>query len=324
MLEVLQVTRCFGRRTALSAVSFQAAGGDIVGVLGPNGAGKTTLLRLAACYLQPTRGVIRLNGVDSFRQSLEFRQQMGYLPERCPLYDDMTVGEYLCYRAKLKGFTFGKARHRAREMAEQLGLGEMRGRVIGSLSFGCRRRTAMADALLHAPRLLLLDDPIANVDPVECGHISACVTRAARHAAVLVTGHALAQLGTFCTRFLVLRAGQVVADVERAGLEADHEGVRVSVDVAGATEAALKRIAALFPGGTEAEVQLLPDGWWQVSWAPRQAPGTIRDAIANEVARQGWRLRAVDLLAPSLEARLTELVAGRTGGAVAAAGKGDA
>jgi ABC-2 type transport system ATP-binding protein len=309
---------------ALEAVSFQAASGDVVGVLGPNGAGKTTLLRLAACYLQPTRGVIRLNGLDSFRQSLAFRAQLGYLPERCPLYDDMTVGEYLNYRANLKGFTFGKARHRAREMADQLGLGDLRGRLLGTLSFGCRRRTAMADALLHAPRLLLLDDPIANVDPLECEHMAACVTRAARHAAVLVTGHALEQLGTFCTRFLVLRAGQVVADVARTELEAGYEGVRVAVEVAGATEAALKRIAALFPGGTEAVVSLLPDGWWQVAWAPQQAPGTIRDAVANEVARQGWRLRAVELVVPSLTARLTDLVAGRAIAGRATTDKGDA
>ena len=220
MLEIVQVTRCVGRRTALEHVSFQAARGDIVGVLGPNGAGKTTLLRLAACYLQPTCGVIRLNGLDSFRQSLDFRRHMGYLPERCPLYDDMTVGEYLFYRARLKGLAFLKARRRARELADQLNLGDMRGRLIGTLSLGCRRRTGLADALLHDPRLLLLDDPIANVDPIECERIVASVTHAARHATVLVSGHALAQLGALCTRFLVLRAGHVAADVTRASLQA--------------------------------------------------------------------------------------------------------
>jgi len=220
MLEVVQVTRCFGRRVALEQISFQAAPGDIVGVLGPNGAGKTTLLRLAACYLQPTRGVIRLNGLDSFRQSLDFRRHMGYLPERCPLYDDMTVGEYLFFRARLKGFSFLKARRRAHELAEQLNLGGMRGRLIGSLSLGCRRRTGLADALLHDPRLLLLDDPIANVDSIECERIMASVTHAARHATVLVSGHALAQLGALCTRFLVLRAGRMTADVTRTDLQA--------------------------------------------------------------------------------------------------------
>jgi ABC-2 type transport system ATP-binding protein len=220
MFEIVQVTRCFGRRVALEQVSFQAAPGDIVGVLGPNGAGKTTLLRLAACYLQPTCGVVRLNGLDSFRQSLDFRRHMGYLPERCPLYDDMTVGEYLLYRARLKGLSFLKARRRARELAEQLNLDGMRGRLIGSLSLGCRRRTGLADALLHDPRLLLLDDPIANVDSIESERIMACVTHAARHAVVLVSGHALAQLGALCTRFLVLRAGRVTADVARADLQA--------------------------------------------------------------------------------------------------------
>ena len=310
MLEVVQVTRCFGRRTALEDVSFQAVRGDIVGVLGPNGAGKTTLLRLASCFLQPTRGVIRLNGLDSFRQSLEFRRRMGYLPERCPLYDDMTVGEYLLYRARLKGLPFLKARIRAREQAEQLGLDEVRGRLIGSLSLGCRRRTGLADALLQDPKLLLLDDPIANVDSVECERIAAGVINAARHATVLVTGHALAQLGALCTRFLVLRAGCVAAEVTRADLQAGDSGVLLLAEVAGATEAALKRIAALFPGGAAAVVQLQPDGWWRLSWATRQS-GAVRDAVATEVARQGWRLRSVEVVVPSLESRLADLVAGR-------------
>ncbi len=168
---------------------------------------------------------------------------MGYLPERCPLYDDMTVGEYLFYRARIKGIPFLKARIRSRELAEQLGLGPVSGRLIGSLSLGCRRRTGLADALLHDPKLLLLDDPIANVDAVECERISAGVINAARHATVLVSGHALAQLGELCTRFLVLRAGAVVADVTRASLLADAGGARLPAEMAGATEAALKRMA---------------------------------------------------------------------------------
>lgn len=323
MLEIVQVTRCFGRRTALEEVSFQAARGDIVGVLGPNGAGKTTLLRLAASYLQPTRGAIRLNGLDSFGNALEFRRHLGYLPERCPLYDDMTVGEYLLYRARLKGMSFLRARRRARELAEHLGLGEVRGRLIGSLSLGCRRRTGVADALLHDPHLLLLDDPISNVDPEESERIAAGVTRAARHATVLVSGHALPQLGALCTRFLVLRAGHVTADLPRADLLAGTDGVRLVAEVAGATEAALKRVAAIFPGGAEAVVKLQPDGWWQLSWATRQAGGA-RDAVATEVARQGWRLRSVDVIVPTLESRLTGLVAGRAGAAGAAAAKGGA
>lgn len=312
MLEVVQVTRCFGRRVALEQVTFQAARGDIVGILGPNGAGKTTLLRMAACYLQPTRGVIRLNGLDSFRQSLEYRRHLGYLPERCPLYDDMTVGEYLFYRARLKGLSFRRARRCARELAEQLGLNELRGRLIGKLSLGCRRRTALVDALLHDPRLLLLDDPIANVDPVECEHITAGVSRAARHATVLVSGHALTQLGALCTRFLVLRAGQVVADLTRTDLQARDCGARLVAEVSGATEAALKRIAALFPGGAEAVVQLQPDGWWQLAWVTGESTA-VRDAVVAEIARQGWRLRTVTLVTPSLEARLADLVAGRDG-----------
>ena len=232
MLEVIQVTRCFGRRTALEEVSFRVARGEIVGVLGPNGAGKTTLLRLAACYLQPTTGAIRLNGMDSFQQSLEFRRHTGYLPERCPLYDEMTVGEYLYYRARLKGVSFLKARRQVRELVEQLNLGEARGRLIGALSLGVRRRAGLADALLRDPRLLLLDDPISNVDAAECERMAACVTRAARHAAVLVSGHALAQLGALCTRFLVLRAGRVATAGTRDELQVAAGGASLEARLA--------------------------------------------------------------------------------------------
>jgi ABC-2 type transport system ATP-binding protein len=303
-------------------VSFQASRGDIMGVIGPNGAGKTTLLRLAAGYLQPTRGSIRLGSMDSFRHSFAYRRHLGYLPERCPLYDDMTVGEYLHYRARLKGLNYRRARRRARDLAEQLGLTTVRGRLIGSLSLGCRRRTGVADALLLDPRLLLLDDPIANVDPVECERIAACVAHSAQHAVVLITGHALAQLGALCTRFLVLRDGRVAADVSRTEVAAGHDGVMLVVEVSGPAEETLRQMAANFAGGGKASVERQADGWWRVSWGVRPTDDT-RDAVVAEVTRLGWRTRAVQVVAPALEARLADLVAGRgAAGGTPAAGEG--
>jgi len=220
MLQIQQVTRCFGRRTALADVSFAAATGEIIGLVGPNGAGKSTLLRLAACYLQPTRGAIRWRGLDSFRDSLAFRGHLGYLPEHCPLYEDMTVSEYLRFRARLKGESFLTAGRRVRTVTERVGLTSERGRLIGHLSLGCRRRVGVADALLRDASLLLLDDPLAHVDAEESAHLTACMAAAARHALVLVAGHTLSAFATLCTRFIVLRGGRVSGDFSRRALEA--------------------------------------------------------------------------------------------------------
>ena len=310
MLEFRQVARGFGSRLVLQDISFQAGPGSVTAVLGPNGAGKTTLLRLAACYLQPTRGRIRLDGRDTFYDSLQMRRRTGYLPERCPLYDDMTVGEYLYYRARLKGLPWRKARRRAREAAAQYGLDEMRGRLIAGLSVGVRRRVGVADALLTDAALLLLDDPLASVDAVETRRILDMVAAAARRAIVLLTGHGIAELADAAGRFLILRAGRVSADVAKAELLALAGTATLEIEVSGASDAALQRLAARFPDGATAGVSLLPEGWWRVSWSTAQARA-VRDDVAGECLRQGWRLRAANVSTPSLASLLADLVAGR-------------
>ena len=321
MLEVLQVTRCFGRRTALDEVSFEAAPGEIVGLLGHNGAGKTTLLRLAACYLQPTGGAIRLHGLDTFHDSLAVRRLTGYLPERCPLYDDMTVREYLRFRARLKGLSFLKARRRVRDLMAQMGLEDASNRLIGGLSLGVRRRVGVVDALSHDPKLLLLDDPLANVDPVETQRMVAAIGAAACHAIVLISGHALEVLGALCTHYVVLRDGRLSAQVSRHDLQAGGRTRTLEAEVSGTSEAALRRLSTRFAGVDVARVTRLPDGWWQVSWTAAQETD-VRDAFAADVVRQGWRLRTVRLTAPSLGVLLAELVAGGAATATAESGKG--
>jgi ABC-2 type transport system ATP-binding protein len=309
MLQVDQVTRCYGRRAVLRDVAFAAAPGEIVGLLGPNGAGKTTLLRLLACYLQPTAGAIRVNGLDTFRDSLAVRRLAGYQPERCPLHDEMTVGEYLRFRARIKGLSFLRVRRRVRELTGQAGLDDVRGRLIGGLSLGCRRRVGVTDALLSDPRLLLLDDPFAGVDAEEVRRLAALIAGAGRHAVVVVSGHALAALAGLCTRFLVLRDGAVAADCHRHDLQARLGAAGVSAEIAGTSEAALRKLAARF-GAAAAAVELLDDGWWRMSWSAPDADDR-RDAISAEVVRHGWRLRSVQATVPALETVLADLVAGR-------------
>jgi len=309
MLQVIQVTRCFGSRTALNEVSFEAVPGDIIALLGHNGAGKTTLLRLAACYLQPTAGTIRLHGLDTFRDSLDFRRITGYLPERSPLYDDMTVSEYLYFRGRIKGLSTIKARRRVRDLISQLGLEDVSRRLISGLSFGTRRRVGVVDALLHEPKLLVLDDPLANVDPIEARHLTEAIGAAARHAIVLVSGHTLEALGALCTRYMVLRDGRLSAQCSRHALETSGQGSTLEIEVTHTSDAALRRFATPFAGAEKVSLDLLPDGWWHVSW-PVTAGVDVRDRVMAEIVRQGWSLRSLRCTTPGIGARLAKLVAG--------------
>ena len=311
MLQVQQVTRCFGRRTALSDVSFEARSGELVGVLGPNGAGKTTLLRLAACYLQPTRGAIRFDRLDSFRHPLSYRRALGYLPERCPLYDDMTVAEYLLFRARIKGLPFLKARRRVREMIEKTGMADVRGRLLAGLSFGARRRVGVADALLAEPKLLLLDDPISNVDVEEVARLTTLVTAARQHAVTLISGHALDTLAKICTRFIVLRGGCLTADLTAEAVQA-RCGTSVELEIGGVTDdEAVRRFAARFAAGNVdvANVMDLGNGWKKATWKTG-GDAAVCDAVAAETVRQGWRLRAVHRVITPMEQVLADLVRG--------------
>jgi len=210
MLEIHQLGRRFGRRTALDDISFDVAPGEIVGLLGANGAGKTTLLRVLAGYLEPSSGDVVFDGRSTFDLGLDIRRVTGYLPERCPLYDEMRVCDYLYFRARLRGLSVRRARRRVRETAKECGLEQVVRQRIETLSQGLRRRAGLADTLLAHPRILLLDDPLAGLDLAHGRQIRQSIVAASARAAVIISGHALAELAEVCTRFIVLRAGRLV------------------------------------------------------------------------------------------------------------------
>lgn len=210
MLEIHHLSRCFGRRIVFDDVSFDVAPGEIVGLLGANGAGKTTLLRVLAGYLEPTSGDVLFDGRSTFEQGLDIRRVTGYLPESCPLYDDMRVGDYLFFRGRLRGLSVRRLRRRVREVLMDCGLGEVVRQPIGTLSQGLRRRTGLAETLLAHPRILLLDDPLAGLDLAHGRHIRQLIVAASVRAAVIISGHGLGDLAELCTRFIVLRDGHLV------------------------------------------------------------------------------------------------------------------
>lgn len=219
MLEVRNISFSYSRQKVLRDVSFVVSPGEIVSIVGANGAGKTTLMRILATLQLPDSGTVMMDGVEAFARPLRYRRQLGYLPERIALYDDMTVREYLRYRALLKGESPKRVRRRVTESVELCQIGDVLRAPIAALSAGQRKRVALADAMILRPRVLLLDDFLAGLDESLRAMTGALLSNAVAFSSVIVTGHELDELAKWTTRFLVLRKGVISAAVETAGQE---------------------------------------------------------------------------------------------------------
>lgn len=227
MLEVRNIAFSYGSRPILRDVSFEASPGEVICLVGANGAGKTTLLKVLATLSVPDSGSLALDGVDAVSRPLRYRRQLGYMPERIALYDDMRVKDYLNFRARLKGETAKRIRRRVEEACELCRLGPLGRKVIGTLSAGQRKRVAFADAVLLRPRVLLLDDFFSELD-IEMREAAPEVFSAvAAFSSVVITGHELDDLARCSTRFLVLRDGTVSSSLPAAGLAPDELRAKV-------------------------------------------------------------------------------------------------
>ena len=230
MFEVRNLAFSYRSKPVLRDVSFVISPGETVSIVGDNGAGKTTLLRLLATLAVPDAGVVKIDGQDAFERPLKYRHQLGYLPEEPALYEDMPVRSYLTYRAQLKGEPDKRIRRRVGEAAEMCIIGEVLERPIRVLSAGLRKRVALADALLLRPRLLLLDDFLAGLDNGMRAVAGSILSSVAAFSSVIVTGHEIADMAKWTTRFLVLKDGVVSSVLEGAG--ADRETLPARVEAA--------------------------------------------------------------------------------------------
>ena len=228
MIEVRNLAFSYRSRQVLRDVSFVVSPGEVVSVVGANGAGKTTLLKVLATLAVPDSGSVMMDGRDALVRPFKYRRQIGYLPEKVALYDDMTVKEYLNYRAQLKGEASKRVRRRVSEAVELCQLADLMRMPIRGLSAGQRKRVALADALLLRPRVLLLDDFLAGLDCGMRASAGALLSNVAAFSSVIVTGHELRDFARWTTRFLVLKDGVVSASLETAGLEPDVLRARLS------------------------------------------------------------------------------------------------
>jgi ABC-2 type transport system ATP-binding protein len=211
MIDVRDLTKRYAGHTAVANVSFTVERGEIVGLLGPNGAGKSTILRILACFMPGTSGTVRVAGFDVFHQSDDVRRRIGYMPENNPLHLDMRVREYLKFRARLKGVPHGEVRDRADLVMELCGLTDVNRRIIGQLSKGFRQRVGLADALVHDPELVILDEPTAGLDPHQIREVRRLIKDLGRAHTVLLSTHLLPEVELTCSRVLILHEGRMLA-----------------------------------------------------------------------------------------------------------------
>ena len=241
MIEVEQLTKRYGAVEAVRGISFEVEKGAVVGFLGPNGAGKSTTLRILSGFLGATSGTVRIDGHDIAAERLEAVGKIGYMPETSPLYPEMRVGEYLRFRAELKGV---RRKARASEVTralEEASVADMADRAIGHLSRGYRQRVGLADALLGSPPLLILDEPTAGLDPNQIGEVRDLIRRLASQHTILLSTHILPEVEATCDRALVIHQGVLVATGSIEQLRAKQTSGKIAVTVGGKA----KRAAAL-------------------------------------------------------------------------------
>ena len=255
MIELEQASRRYGSVEALKAVSLRVEQGETVGLLGRNGAGKTTALNLMTGYLPPTEGKVRIRGMDMLASPRECKRMIGYLPEKPPLYDEMTVEEYLTFVSELREVVRRANRAHVNEIMELCGLTEMRHRLIGHLSKGYRQRAGIASALCGAPEILILDEPTVGLDPKQTVEMRELIRRLGEEHTVLFSSHLLPEVQQLCSRVMILHEGRLVRTMSLGEEEGDV--IRLRLRAAGNAE---KLKAAL--GGLEGVtgVKSLPSG----------------------------------------------------------------
>ena len=231
MIEITDLYKYYGERKAIGPLSFSIAAGEIVGLLGLNGAGKTTTLRILACDLLPSGGAVRVDGLDVVDEPHEVRQRIGYLPDRPPLYEDMSVHDYLVFAARLRGVPAAEAARRAGEAEELTQTSGVKDDPIHTLSHGYKQRVGIAQAIVHRPRLLVLDEPISGLDPVQIVEMRNLLLSLKEKHTILLSSHILSEISETCDRILVIKDGRIAATGTEGELSRRLAGATIDVQV---------------------------------------------------------------------------------------------
>jgi ABC-2 type transport system ATP-binding protein len=316
MIEAQKLNKYYGSNHALRDVSFEVPGGQVVGFLGPNGAGKTTAMKILTCFIAPTDGTATINGCDIFDDPVGVRRAIGYLPESTPLYTDMLTLEYLQFVAKMRGFRGDEAHKRIKKAVEQTGLGDVIGKEIRALSKGFRQRVGLAQALVHEPPILILDEPLSGLDPNQAVGVRDLIKDIGKERTVILSTHNLAEVQVTCDRVLIVAKGQMVADDTAEGLKTRAGKARFTGQVLRQTNgkeiepaqireqldkiSGVDHVQVHEPGGAELSFEVIPKG-----------NEDLRPEIFRAAVDGGLVLIGLQQKGENLEEVFHELTAGR-------------
>lgn len=289
MIDIRNLTKRFAQHTAVDDLSFQVQPGEVLGFLGPNGAGKSTTMKMLTGFLAPTSGTASILGCDIQTQTLEAQRQIGYLPEGAPCYGDMTVRGFLDFIAEVRGFRGAEKKLRVQRAVEQVELEKVLEQSIETLSKGFKRRVGLAQAILHDPRVLILDEPTDGLDPNQKHQVRQLIQGLARDKIVIISTHILEEVTALCTRAVVIVQGRLLADGTPLELESRsryHQAVTLVADEAldQAALAALPGVAGVEENAREHSLSVLAQ------------PGAVIFPQVNAlIAERGWKVKELNV-----------------------------
>ncbi len=317
MIEVENLTKHYGSFQALRGLTFSAQPGEILGILGPNGAGKTTTMRILTGFMPPTSGTAKVAGFDVVADSMEVRRRVGYLPERVPLYPDMTVEGFVSYWARLRGVE--NVRTQVAQTLERVNLYDRRQSLVRKLSKGMRQRLGLAQALVHNPPVIILDEPTIGIDPQQVIEVRENVRALARDHTVLFSTHILSEAEQVCDRVVILNRGQVVAEGEPDQLRRRlYPGESLYIEVTGADSPSMERLLKSISGVQIVEAQ---GKGFAVRTKPRK---DIRAEISDRIHTSGAKVIELRPVAMTLEDIFLDLLGPTAASTAETSGKGSA
>lgn len=327
MIQVEGLTKRYARNVAVDHVSFRVQKGQIVGFLGPNGAGKTTTMRMLTCFMPPTEGTASIAGFDIVKSPLEVKRKIGYLPETPPLYPDMEVGDYLEFVAKLKGIASGDARKRAKEAGDRCSVTDVWSKLIGKLSKGYRQRVGLAQAIIHNPDVLILDEPTSGFDPKQIMETRDLIRSLAGDHTIVLSTHILQEVEAMCESVIIINKGKIVAEDSVEGLQRRMVGgesalIEISSPAGALEEAACQETLARIPGITRVLAKGQKGNLLSFE-LDASAGDDIRPRVAKSIIEAGWNLHRLQSASLSLEEIFLQLTSAQAASNIAASAAAD-
>ena len=301
MIEIEHVSKYYGDFPAVTDISFTVNKGEILGFLGPNGAGKSTTMKMLTGFLPPSSGTVRIAGSDIVSDSLEARRHIGYLPETVPLYTDMDVTDYLKFMGRIRGMSSNQVNHRTSEVIDLVNLGEYRKTHIGKLSKGYKQRVGIAQAILHEPDVLILDEPTIGIDPIQVVETRRLIKDLGGEHTVVISSHILPEVSMICERVIIINDGQIVAEDTPEMLATRLKGIeRIELDVKGPSKDIADTIEAI-EGVTGLEHRYVQNGGHTTYLITSNAEIELRSKLASAIIGGGWELLRLQSIGMSLE-----------------------